>query len=150
LTLLQGHPFWARLCECLGYPELASDERFASVEQFDANGEACAALLDDIFSSQPLEVWRERLADFEGVWSVFQNTLEAANDPQTRANRYLAEVQVDGDTTGTLVANPVQFDERPPSTRRAPEAGEHTEELLLERGLDWERIRALKAAGVIN
>lgn len=34
--------------------------------------------------------------------------------------------------------------------RRAPEPGEHTESVLLEAGVEWERIVALKQRGVIN
>jgi crotonobetainyl-CoA:carnitine CoA-transferase CaiB-like acyl-CoA transferase len=33
---------------------------------------------------------------------------------------------------------------------RAPDAGQHTDELLLELGLDYDRIVELKVAGVIN
>ena len=52
-------------------------------------------------------------------------------------------------TTYPLIGSPAQFDERPLALRRAPEHGEHTEEILLELGRDWEQIVALKARDAI-
>ena len=49
-----------------------------------------------------------------------------------------------------MVTAPVQFDGAPGEPTRAPEAGEHTEEVLLELGIGWDGITALKQDGVIT
>jgi crotonobetainyl-CoA:carnitine CoA-transferase CaiB-like acyl-CoA transferase len=47
--------------------------------------------------------------------------------------------------------DPVQFDETPPELTRAPDAGEHTDEILeKELGLDWDAIVALKLNNTVN
>jgi crotonobetainyl-CoA:carnitine CoA-transferase CaiB-like acyl-CoA transferase len=48
-----------------------------------------------------------------------------------------------------MVAAPVQFDEIPPGAGRAPEHGQHTEEILLELGFDWDDIGKAKDSGAI-
>ena len=48
-----------------------------------------------------------------------------------------------------LVANPVQMNETADRLTSAPEHGQHTEEILLELGLDWDQIIAHKEAGAI-
>ncbi|MET0461060.1 MAG: CoA transferase, partial [Ilumatobacteraceae bacterium] len=48
------------------------------------------------------------------------------------------------------VAAPAQFDEAPIGALRSPpEAWQHTEEVLLELGLDWSDIAELRAEQVI-
>jgi crotonobetainyl-CoA:carnitine CoA-transferase CaiB-like acyl-CoA transferase len=47
------------------------------------------------------------------------------------------------------VTTPVQFDEQPAATHRAPEFNEHGDEILQELGMDMERIIALRVAGAV-
>jgi len=47
------------------------------------------------------------------------------------------------------VANPVQMDESADQLVAAPEHGQHTEEILLELGLDWDQIIAHKDSGAV-
>ena len=51
--------------------------------------------------------------------------------------------------TYPLVASPVQFDGEAPSLTRAPDHGEHTEEILLELGRTWDDIAELKTKGAV-
>ena len=150
LVYLQADRFWPEVChKVLERPDLVDDERFATAAVRFQNRKECIAIFDEIFASQPLSYWRERLDAIGGVWGPVQDALEVHHDPQVIANGYLPELTDDNGSTFHLVSNPVQFDETPPQLRRAPNHGEHTEEILQEMGHDWERIIALKESGAI-
>ena len=150
LGLLQGFHQWPAFARAVGRADWLDDPRFSSDEAFEANGEALIAELDGLFGSDDLATWRTRLAGLEAVWEVAQDSLEVANDPQARANGYVAELERPSGGRFRLVGSPVQFDETPSRPTPAPEAGQHTEELLLELGLDWDEITRLKNGGAIN
>jgi crotonobetainyl-CoA:carnitine CoA-transferase CaiB-like acyl-CoA transferase len=148
-TCLQAGKYWAPLCEVIGRPELATDPRFADHAALLEHSTEAVALLEPVFASATLDEWRDRLAPFSGQWAVVQDTLEAAEDPQTLANGYLQDCTTAGGTPFKLVAAPVQFDEQPATPGRAPEFNEHGDAILGELGLDWDTIVDLKVRGVV-
>jgi crotonobetainyl-CoA:carnitine CoA-transferase CaiB-like acyl-CoA transferase len=79
-----------------------------------------------------------------------QTAGEIPSDVQAQANGYMLSVEHADGSTFPLVANPLQFDETPPTVQRAPDLGQHTEELLLELGLGWEDIAKYKETGAIS
>jgi crotonobetainyl-CoA:carnitine CoA-transferase CaiB-like acyl-CoA transferase len=89
------------------------------------------------------------LQDFIGQWTVVQDTLEAARDPQSVANGYLQPCVTAEGNDFELVAAPVQFDEVPATPGRAPEFNEHGDAILEELGLDWDTVVDLKVRGVV-
>jgi crotonobetainyl-CoA:carnitine CoA-transferase CaiB-like acyl-CoA transferase len=149
LIMLESDRFWPGLCQHIDRPELIDDPRFADAAARFENRVECVQLLDDAFASRTLAEWKERFATLEGVWAPVQTAREVHEDPQVAANGYLPEVDAGDGHPFRLVANPVQFDEAPPNLRRAPEHGEHTEQVLLELGVSWEEIAAYKEMGAI-
>jgi crotonobetainyl-CoA:carnitine CoA-transferase CaiB-like acyl-CoA transferase len=149
LMMLQPDRDWAGFCEAVGRADLVADARFADGVQRFHHREALIADLDAMFASQPLAHWRARLDRQAGPWGPLQSARELHDDPQVVANGYTTAV--DGGDKGrfALVASPVRFDGRRPELAASPEMGQNTEEVLLERGLDWVTLAKLKKAGAI-
>lgn len=146
---LQAGKYWAPMCDVIGRPELATDPRFADHASVMANSNDAIEILRAAFAERTLDEWRERLADFVGQWTVVQDTLEAAADPQSVANGYVQDCETATGTPFQLAAAPVQFDEQPAQAKRAPELNEHGDAILAELGLDWDAIVDLKVRGVV-
>jgi crotonobetainyl-CoA:carnitine CoA-transferase CaiB-like acyl-CoA transferase len=149
LILLQSDKHWADFVERLGLPDMATDKRFCDSTARAANSAECIARLDEAFGAQPLDHWKEALADFDGVWTPFQTLDELYDDPQVVANGYLPTMTAGNGQDVQLVASPAQFDEVPVEVERAPEHGEHTELVLLEAGLTWDEIAEMKESKAI-
>jgi crotonobetainyl-CoA:carnitine CoA-transferase CaiB-like acyl-CoA transferase len=150
--VLTPGPYIADTFEHLGIAEHASDPRFSTDIELmkEENTQAAQQLIIAAFKTKPFAYWVERLKTMRGQWAAYQSVYDVASDEQVLANDFIFEVDsADGGAPIRLVANPVQFDHAKVETTRAPEASEHTELVLMELGVDWDRIEELKTIGAV-
>ncbi len=147
LGMIQPDPHWSAFCEALQLGD-DTEQAYDSFEKRSYD-EAVWRRIKEMFASQPLSHWRERLQGSGCVWMAVQTPPEVPDDPQAVANGYVPEhPTIPG---ARLVASPVQYDDGMVElTKGAPDLGQHTEEVLLELGLGWPQILELKERSVIT
>lgn len=149
LMMLQLDKFYAEAMHVIGLRDVVEDPRFVDPASRYENRVALIALLDEAFSKRTLAEWRETLAGLSGAWGVVQTPGELCEDPAVTANGYIAQTATMNGVPYALSTNPVQFDEQPVVPPGAPEHGQHTEEVLMAAGIDWDTIEKYKESGAI-
>ncbi len=150
LLCLEGDRHWPNVMRALDLEHLADDPAFATMQGRRDHAELVTATLQERFEGRTREDWAPIL-DREGVWwARVQHTHDLPEDPQAIAAGGFIEVPMADGTTARMVASPVDFSGRSHFAQLAvPELGQDTELVLMELGWSWERIDALKAAGII-
>jgi crotonobetainyl-CoA:carnitine CoA-transferase CaiB-like acyl-CoA transferase len=148
---LQADRHWPDVLRAIDRHEWAEDPRFNSIEARWQHSAEMVEELSALFATKRLDEWAA-IFDREDVWwAPVQYAHETIDDPQAAAAGGFIDVpSSDGDDSVRMVATPVDFNGTPWSARSMPpEFAQHTEEVLLELGYDWDKIIELKDTGAI-
>ena len=151
MILVTGTPMYTRWARFLGEPHWLEDERFQSDDSRGEHGEIFSVRMAEWCSTKTTE---RALAELEaaripaGPVYTPQQTLD---DPQVKASGFLEELAYPGaPAPAPLVPTPVRLVDTPGEIRRrAPQLGEHTDEILAELGYTPDQVRRLRADHVV-
>ena len=134
----------------IGRPDLTSDPRFRSSYHPLAVRRALFDEMAETFRGHTTAEWIKRLRAIDVRCAPVRDYLEVLSDEGVFANGYLQRFEDRDGGAQTTVGCPIRLSETPARPGRlAPEIGQHTEEALLELGLDSDEIAALRAARAI-
>jgi len=127
--------FFRNLCEALGRPELAEDERFAEADARIANRGALDDIVRGVLERLPRTEALERLWAHDVIAAPVNEYQDVFSDPQVVHNRMVVETEHHAGPL-RVTGVPVRLSHTPGDVRLPPPAlGEHTREVLQELGL---------------
>jgi len=150
LQMLQTDRYWSGVCKALGREDLEHDPKFDSHQKRVENNVELIAILDEVLATKNRNEWAPRLHENGLVWGPAQTPLEVTQDPCVLENNYIVEYEHFSGRKLRGITFPIQLSENPTKTPRgAPEFSQHTEEVLLELGYNWDQLSQLKEKKVI-
>jgi formyl-CoA transferase len=140
----------AAVAKAIGRGDLLTDPRFSDPVKLVANMPQLTTILDDVFGAHPMAHWYEVFNGVHVTFGAVRGPQEVIDDPQLRANDIIVPLEGAGGKLASTISSPIQMHGVPKiPARRAPEIGEHNEEVLRELGFDATEIDGLRASGAI-
>src|SRR3954462_13350699 len=141
----------AAVAKAIGRPDLLTDSRFSDPAKLTANMPQLTAILDELFGAQPMAHWYEVFNRVHVTFGAVREPEEVINDPQLRSNEIVIPLEGAGGKLAATISSPIQVHGvAKASARRAPDLGDHPEEILRELGFGGKDVDRLRASGAVS
>jgi formyl-CoA transferase len=139
------------VAEGIGRTDLLKDPRFTDPSKLAANMGQLTAILDEIFSAKPMTHWRQILDKANVPYGLVQDPHDVIKDPQLSENGIIVPLEGAGGNLKNTISSPFQVHgvTKVPA-KRAPQLGEHNEEILKELGFDAKEIDGFHSSGMLG
>lgn len=132
---------WKAFCHAVGKPELIEDERFSTAQKRELNKDARLEEIQNAVRGYNQEIILELLDAADVPCAPVLTRTQMREHPQVKTNGIIVESEHPQAGKLRQTRTPAVFSKTPDSIRRgAPILGEHTEEVLIEAGLNGDLI----------
>ena len=150
LGMTNSQHYWPGFCGAIGKAEFEEDDRFATQEARSDNAAELVSIIEEIFLTRSYQEWQEILSSNKLIWAPVKTPLEVTSDEQALANDFFCDW--DHPTYGKIrmLNNPIKLSRSPAVNRmKAPDLGEHTDQILQELGYSTTDIEKMRSDGII-
>lgn len=125
---------WQRLCKAIGAEDLAKDSKYSTNPLRVINRNQLIPRLEAIFKTKPVRWWEIKLDEHNVPNGRFNDFVSLRGHPQVVENEFMFDL--DSELWGHVNVGglPWRFSKAAVQTKRNPNLGEHTEEVLKELG----------------
>ena len=146
-----GEPFWLKLCETIGRPDIPKDARFATGAARIANIDALTKELGDAIGQRTSGEWLAIFKEARVPAALVNNVEEALNHPLTAARQMVENVpRPNSDDSVRLLGNPFKFAGMPDLPYPPAFAQDTASVLQRVAGYSDEKIEQLARTGAIK
>ena len=141
----------AAVAKAIGREDLLTDPRFSDPANLMKNMPALTAIFDEIFGSQPMTHWYEVFNGVHVTFGAVRGPQEVIADPQLRLNNIVVPIEGAGGKLTSTISSPIQVHgvSKVPA-KRAPDLGQHNDEVLKELGFSATEVAGLSTSGVVT
>jgi formyl-CoA transferase len=120
----------AVVAKAIGRTDLLTDPRFSNPANLMANMVQLTAILDEVFSAQPMAHWYEVFNGVHVTFGVVREPQDVINDPQLRANYIVVSLEGAGGKLTPTISSPIWAWRRQSAGKACAAAWRHNEDVL--------------------
>ena len=142
---------YARTCQVLGAPELATDPKFLKNNDRVKHGKEIMAIYAGLFLKKPVAYWLDELEKAGVPSGPINDFAQVFADPHVKSRGMEVKIDHPFNHSLSLIRNALTFSATPVKEyRHPPKLGEHTKDILSSKlGYDEAKLEGLKERGVI-